>query len=741
MTKIKQYFENQSYQEAITFLESAIDLDSGANLLRLYLGLAWFLFGDFAQGEAIWFAAILESEDREKTVNDLVNILAEEVEFQLQKRNFILAQKLSEQIIDLDDSNYIYYFNLGNALAQNGDYEGAIIAWKQAIKLNPNCIEAYQNIGDYAHHLGEYTEAINVYEKLLEIESNNVEIVYKLGLCYCLNKEGNKAITYFEKCLELNPNFSQVYGDLGYLYLLQERIKDGISSWQKIAQINPKWIEDYLTWANNITGNNQQIQPPVLRGETKGNSVREEILFPLLKGDNQEIINNAQLLNSLAHNQSFSDICLNLGDFFTTRGVDNLANLCYQFTDLGKIKNELKDLDSTNKNITNTQNRVKPPQGYYETAKEWALKFNLLETNYYPIYPESKISLKPPNTKDKYIHYSYRFGEELTLPASFLVVIENGRFWLREDQASSAVMTPDNHIIGDLSPESPALSPNHPDKHPSKHSIFKRDYLPEIQDINDTVVVLAGLLNDVYFHWMFDILPRIELLKKSGLDLEQIGYFLISNKLPFQQESLELLGIPQNKILKIEDYQHIRAKKLIVPSFQGIIAWMTKNACKFLRDTFICEEKLRNLQPTKKLYIRRNQASNRRLINEDELIDLLKKYDFEAVNLESMTIKQQAELLAQAKVIISPHGSGLTNLVFCQPGTKVIEILSPYYVYHCYWLVSNLVGLEYHYILGDNPEGYFLHKLLYPDVREEDIYINIEESIVCSCALAHEASL
>ncbi|WP_017292369.1 hypothetical protein [Geminocystis herdmanii] len=54
--------------------------------------------------------------------------------------------------------------------------------------------------------------------------------------------------------------------------------------------------------------------------------------------------------------------------------------------------------------------------------------------------------------------------------------MENGRFYLREDEASSAVITYENWLIGDISPESPALSPNHPDSHPSKHSILQKNF-------------------------------------------------------------------------------------------------------------------------------------------------------------------------------------------------------------------------------------------------------------------------
>ena len=73
-----------------------------------------------------------------------------------------------------------------------------------------------------------------------------------------------------------------------------------------------------------------------------------------------------------------------------------------------------------------------------------------------------------------------------------------------------------------------------------------------------------------------------------------------------------------------------------------------------------------------------------------------------------------------------PHGSGLSNLVFCQSDMTVIELFSPFYVYPCYWLVANLVKLNYFYVIGEAIGSYHFHKFIYPDSREEDIYLDCQ---------------
>lgn len=50
--------------------------------------------------------------------------------------------------------------------------------------------------------------------------------------------------------------------------------------------------------------------------------------------------------------------------------------------------------------------------------------------------------------------------------------------------------------------------------------------------------------------------------------------------------------------------------------------------------------------------------------------------DTEITYLEDYSLSEQIKLFMQAKIIISSHGSGLCHLIWCQPGTKVIEIFA-----------------------------------------------------------------
>ncbi|NER04122.1 MAG: tetratricopeptide repeat protein, partial [Okeania sp. SIO3C4] len=238
-------------------------------------------------------------------------------------------------------------------------------------------------------------------------------------------------------------------------------------------------------------------------------------------------------------------------------------------------------------------------------------------------------------------------------------------------------------------------------------------------------------------------LPRIEILRRNGINFEQIDWFLVnSTKQPFQRETLRVLGIPEDKIIESDRYPYIQAKKLIVPSFSSHLAWLEKWALQFHRQVFLNpslstvfqdgfkrKENQHNqvIYYPDRIYVSRNKAKYRRVINEAKLIDLLSQYGFVTIELETLSVVEQVALFANAKVIVSPHGSGLTNIMFCTPETTVIELVSPNYIKHYYWAIAQQLGLKYYYLVGEEFSYYPIRQIMYPNSLTEDIIINLDK--------------
>ena len=72
-----------------------------------------------------------------------------------------------------------------------------------------------------------------------------------------------------------------------------------------------------------------------------------------------------------------------------------------------------------------------------------------------------------------------------------------------------------------------------------------------------------------------------------------------------------------------------------------------------------------------------NRKYTRRLLDlttKQPLEELLSKIGIVCVFFEDLSPSDQFRLVSQAKVFVSPHGSGLTNMIFTHPKCKIVEI-------------------------------------------------------------------
>lgn len=698
-TPVPALFAAGQYEAVATLCEQGISHDPTQLDFYWYLGIVRLFQGDLEEAQATWFAATTVTDAITVTAGlaDLFHLLLKEADRQLLSRPD-LAMQLCGCALDLNSDAPDVYLLLGQALALQGRLDEAIEHWQQTVELQPDRVEAYCLQGEVWQKLEQWEEAIDAYSAALALRSN-WQVHYNLGLCLAQQQRWQKATWQFDQVISLQPTYAAAYGDRGWMKLQQGHWQDALVDFDQAVRQQSNFAPIYQQWVAALSDSVRS--PAMLENSaflealsTQGATVETYRAFAKLVARRSDAANRVSDSNDAAH--------------------ENLAH-----TTLSAAS----ELPSPAKAI---------PIGFYETTQDWAEQI-ATAGRYISLDSPSWLELAPPQTIDPSLHFSFRFERNIPLPGTFVAQIPQGRAWLSDDQTSQAILTAENQLLGDLSAEFPLLSPGHPDKKVSHHTLFSRQTLPPLHYIPGKIAVLAGLTNDMYFHWMFDVLPRLDLLHRSSIDLREIDGFLVSDRLPFQQETLARLGIPQSKILATEQHLHLQATELIVPSYPSTPAWMAAWVCDWLRRVFLSPELASARQNATlqqgcdRLYISRAKTANRRVINEAELIEFLSQFGFQSVTLETLSVQEQASLLSRAKVVISPHGGGLTNTVFCQPGTKIIELFSPHYVYPCYWLISNLLHLDYFYLTGIMPEGMYLSRLFYPDVRLADMLIDLQQ--------------
>lgn len=80
--------------------------------------------------------------------------------------------------------------------------------------------------------------------------------------------------------------------------------------------------------------------------------------------------------------------------------------------------------------------------------------------------------------------------------------------------------------------------------------------------------------------------------------------------------------------------------------------------------------------PGRRLFISRRGAQRARS-DEQEIETMLLANGFETVDFRGMTLRQQAQVVGSAEVLVGQHGAGLSNVLFAPPGSLVIEYERP----------------------------------------------------------------
>jgi len=231
---------------------------------------------------------------------------------------------------------------------------------------------------------------------------------------------------------------------------------------------------------------------------------------------------------------------------------------------------------------------------------------------------------------------------------------------------------------------------------------FRRITLPDPKRIAGKTLVLASTGGNTYFHWLTDVLPRIRLAQEAGYDPVAFDHVLVNGlDQPFQRETLAFQKISAEKCIMFRDRESAyELEEAVLPSLPGVPGVVPSETVNYLRQLHA-----RNSDSTgKKIFIGRGDAKHRAMNHGVKIAEELKKRGFQSVDCGRLSVKEQAEFFGSAEVVVGAHGAALTNLVFCRPGTKVVELFGPRYVNPCYRDLSVAAGLKHSAVIGDGKD-------------------------------------
>jgi hypothetical protein len=224
---------------------------------------------------------------------------------------------------------------------------------------------------------------------------------------------------------------------------------------------------------------------------------------------------------------------------------------------------------------------------------------------------------------------------------------------------------------------------------------FKKIFFTKYkQEILKDAIFIHDRHSRNYFHWITDVLPKTCVNQKY---IKKSIFYLIPNfKTSFQKDSLKLMGI--KKIYELKKNQSVKIENLIYvselyPSGNPSLDIFIKMRNSIMSNFSFTSKK-------RKIYISRKKSSRRRMADEIEFEKRLSLCGFEIHCMEDYSLKKQIRICAEAKILVGLNGSGLTNLIWMKPGSKIIDIrpknddtLNPFFS------ISQLLNINYYYYL------------------------------------------
>jgi len=218
---------------------------------------------------------------------------------------------------------------------------------------------------------------------------------------------------------------------------------------------------------------------------------------------------------------------------------------------------------------------------------------------------------------------------------------------------------------------------------------------------NQTYLLAFDEWSGNHYHWITEVLPRLVVVA------DQLpGYILLLPDMPYVRnvgiKLMEYAGLKPLGIEWIQPKEIVKVPELKLITSVILSGRIHDDLMKQVQNRFLNLPQLAQAPPaTRRIYITRANATNRRVLNEDEVVAVLKQYNFDVVAFEGLSIDEQMQLANSASIMVAIHGAGLANAIFMQSNTAVLEFRRDK-VYHnqCYWHLSSSVGQKFYYLFG-----------------------------------------
>ncbi|MBC6478023.1 MAG: glycosyltransferase family 61 protein [Hormoscilla sp. GM7CHS1pb] len=220
-----------------------------------------------------------------------------------------------------------------------------------------------------------------------------------------------------------------------------------------------------------------------------------------------------------------------------------------------------------------------------------------------------------------------------------------------------------------------------------------------------------------YFHWLTEVLTRLYFAQK---ELAGVPIILPSHLKKIEHVVKSLAAFSKTPIIWLNKNEKAEVKQLYyIPHtapYGNYNEEILREVREILRNYFQLKQ-----DPKLNIFISREIAPRRKIINWGTLQSLLNQKQIIPVIFETLDWQQQIQLSSTTKFLICVHGAGLTNMFFLPPDSHVLELKRRGdKINNCYFSLASALNLSYYYLLCDVDDEN-------KRTQENDFFVNQEE--------------
>ena len=219
------------------------------------------------------------------------------------------------------------------------------------------------------------------------------------------------------------------------------------------------------------------------------------------------------------------------------------------------------------------------------------------------------------------------------------------------------------------------------------------------ETLDSISICYTGPYCQIYYHWILEQLPTLRSVRDLNKDGIKPNLVLHSNLPEFAEKSISLisnLGFANKMSFK---GKILHSKVMVVPEirpFAGNDYKGTRSEIRFLRKQ-LRSNPLGLDRCQKSIFCSREDAKSRRVENRDELMEILGLYGFKLYSPGQEPLENQIETFEDADLVIGPHGSNLTGIIFADNLT-LIEIIGKKPHNNLYKYLCKIMGHTHIYL-------------------------------------------